>query len=104
MPARHFILSVALLLAAGCAGPQLGETSQAATAEVLLTTLALVADDDAKDKRREYKPGEWTYCDIGCEFQRQRSRERARGAAERRDRRRQSESLQAEFEAFMQEP
>ena len=102
-PAKLSILLAALLLAAGCAGPQLKESAQTTTAEILVTTLALVADHDAEDKRREYEPGEWTYCDIGCEFQRHLSRERERAAAKHRDRRRQSEVLQADFDAFMHE-
>lgn len=104
MPARLSFLLTVMLLAAGCAGPQLNEPAQAATAEILVTTLALAADGDADGKRREYDPGEWTYCDIGCAFQRQLSRERERGAAERRDRRLKSENFDADFDAFMQTP
>lgn len=103
MPVKTYILSIALVVLAGCAGTEVSETAQTAPAEVLVTTMALLADDDAEDKRREYRTGEWTYCDVGCKFQRQLDRERKRDATKRRQRRHETERLRADFDAFIAE-
>jgi hypothetical protein len=97
-------LIIGPLLITGCASTDVDDATRDAMATVLVTTLALAADDDASDKHREYQPGEWAYCDIGCQFQRQTTRDRQRDAARARERHQEIEQLQSEFETFMKEP
>jgi len=99
MRAKLLFLLVALTVAAGCAGTQIREPAPEAAAAILVTTLALIVDEDATYKRREYEPGEWTYCDVGCKFRQHLARERE--ATARLQRRQENERLRAEFDAFM---
>ncbi len=103
MPVKTYLLPLTLVLLAGCAGTQVKDSAQTTTAAILVTTLALAADGEAEDKRREYRPGEWTYCDVGCKFQQQLERERLRDAIKRQQRRHESGRLQADFDAFIEE-
>jgi hypothetical protein len=103
MRIKLICLIIGPLLIAGCANTDIDDSNREALATVLVTTLALAADDDASDKRREYQPGEWTYCDIGCQFQQQTTRDRQREAARERLRLQEVRRLHKEFETFMQE-
>ncbi len=98
---KRFWLVVVPLLGAGCAGTEVNDSAQVTTAAVLVTTLALLADDDSKDKRREYRPGEWTYCDISCKFQQEITRQHLHDKYAHRKRREEAADVHTEFSEFI---
>ncbi len=96
------MLAAAILALGGCTGTQVKDGANWA-AEHLFVMALDVAFDHGNDKPREYKPGEWTPCDLACERRKEAWVDERLAEHERRKRRAESEAFRAEFDGFMRQ-
>jgi hypothetical protein len=92
---------ISLALVAGCGTSNFQGRPQSVAAAILVTTAEIAAVNAADGKRREYSPGEWSYCEVDCRFQQNLARDRIRYDHAQRHRRNEAKRLKSEFDAFV---